>query len=280
MKGPLNTAFSLSFTLAMSEAAIASSLIDPSGDTTRRLARFWGKRLCRTCGVEIATQGGENVAWNEPLIVMANHQSYLDIPVLYTALPEPFGMLAKQELFRLPIFSAAMRGMRCIPIDRDNVRQSLASLRQAADQIRSGNSIVVFPEGTRSADGSLQELKTGPFYLAEMARVPVVPVGIRGTRSALAKASLLIHPARIEVRIGAPILPSKRGPSERDRLRNAVRAALDELCQSDASDGARGHDALLERERAPFGRPASATEATSSEARALTESPCSVRPAV
>ena len=229
MKGPLNTAFSLSFTLAMSEAAIASSLLDPSGESTRKLARFWGVRLCRTCGVEVATRGGESVTWNEPLIVMANHQSYLDIPVLYAALPEPFGMLAKQELFRLPIFSAAMRGLWCIPIDRNNVRQSLASLRQAAAQIRSGNSIVVFPEGTRSADGALQELKTGPFYLAEMARVPIVPVGIRGTRRALAKSHVLVKPARVEVTIGDPILPARRGPAERDRLRNAVHAALAEL---------------------------------------------------
>ena len=245
MKGPLNTAFSLSFTLAMSEAAVASSLLDPSGDTTRKLARFWGKRLCRTCGVEIATRGGEGIAWNEPLIVMANHQSYLDIPVLYAALPEPFGMLAKQELFRLPIFSAAMRGLRCIPIDRDNVRQSLASLRRAADQIRSGNSIVVFPEGTRSADGALQELKTGPFYLAEMAGVPVVPIGICGTGRALAKTSLLIHPARIEVRIGDPILPAKRGPAERDRLRNAVRLSLEELCSAMAPESTRDRRVMV-----------------------------------
>jgi 1-acyl-sn-glycerol-3-phosphate acyltransferase len=229
MMGPLKTAFSLSFTLAMSEAAIAASILDPSGESTRMLARFWGTRLCRTCGVEVAMRGGERVAWHEPLIVMANHQSYLDIPVLYAALPEPFGMLAKHELFRLPIFSAAMRGMRCVPIDRENVRQSLASLRRAAEQIRSGSSIVVFPEGTRSTDGALQELKTGPFYLAEMARVPIVPVGIRGTRDALPKSKLLVRSARVDVMIGEPILPGRRGPAERDRLRNAVFAALRDL---------------------------------------------------
>jgi len=232
MMGPLSTAFSLSFTLAMSEAAIAASLLDPSGESTRKLARFWGARLCRTCGIAVSTRGGQGVAWNEPLIVMANHQSYLDIPVLYAALPEPFGMLAKQELFRLPIFSAAMRGLRCIPIDRDNVRQSLASLRQAAEQIRSGNSIVVFPEGTRSADGSLQELKTGPFYLAEMARVPIVPIAIRGTRGALAKGGLFVRPARAEVCVGEPILPGKRGLAERERLRHTVRAALMALAEN------------------------------------------------
>jgi 1-acyl-sn-glycerol-3-phosphate acyltransferase len=235
MIGPLNTAFSLSFTLAMSEAAIASSMLDPSGESTRKIARFWGLHLCRTCGVEVVTRGGANVAWDEPIIVMANHQSYLDIPVLYAALPEPFGMLAKQELFRLPIFSAAMRNMRCIPIDRDNVRQSLASLRKAAEQIRGGNSIVVFPEGTRSADGSLQDLKTGPFYLAEMARVPIVPVGIRGTRHALPKSRVLVRPARVEVNVGDPIVPGRRGPAERDRLRNEVHAALRTLiCEEPA----------------------------------------------
>src|SRR5262249_43328118 len=156
---PLNTAFSLSFTLAMSEAAVATSLFDPSGQTTRKLARFWGIEMCRVCGVEVSARGGEKVEWDKPLIVMANHQSYFDIPVLYAALPEPFGMLAKQELFRLPVFSAAMRGMRCVPIDRGNRRQSFESLRKAADQVRSGNSIVVFPEGTRSVDGGVQELK-------------------------------------------------------------------------------------------------------------------------
>jgi 1-acyl-sn-glycerol-3-phosphate acyltransferase len=226
MIGPLNTAFSLSFTLAMSEAAIASSLLDPSGVTTRRLARFWGRNMCRVCGIEVSTEGGNDVEWTRPVIVMANHQSYFDIPVLYAALPEPFGMLAKQELFRLPVFSAAMRGMRCVPIDRGNRRQSFESLRQAAEQVRSGNSIVVFPEGTRSPDGRIQELKKGPFHLAEMARVPIVPVGIRGTRQALARDGVLVRSAKVHVSIGAPILTGKGGQGARDRTRDAVHAAL------------------------------------------------------
>lgn len=229
MIGPLNTAFSLSFTLAMSEAAVAASLLDPSGRTTRRLARLWGRQMCRVCGIEVSARGGEKVAWQEPLIVMANHQSYFDIPVLYSALPEPFGMLAKQELFRVPVFSAAMRGLRCVPIDRGNRRQSFVSLRQAADQVRSGNSIVVFPEGTRSPDGSIHELKKGPFYLAEMAGVPIVPVGIRGTRSALAKDHLLVRSAMVEVNIGSPLVQDRKGQPARDRLREGVRQALVEL---------------------------------------------------
>jgi len=185
--------------------------------------------MCRVCGVEVSSSGGEAVAWDKPLIVMANHQSYFDIPVLYATLPEPFGMLAKQELFRVPVFSAAMRGMRCVPIDRGNRRQSFDSFRHAAEQVRLGNSIVVFPEGTRSNDGYVHELKKGPFYLAEMANVPIVPVGIHGTRDALAKDQLVVRSARVEVTIGAPLVQSEAGQGARDKMRQAVRSALVEL---------------------------------------------------
>jgi 1-acyl-sn-glycerol-3-phosphate acyltransferase len=236
MIAPLNTAFSLSFTLAMSEAAVAASLIDPSGESTRRLARLWGKQMCRVCGVTVLSRGGQDVRWNQPLIVMANHQSYFDIPVLYATLPHPFGMLAKQELFRVPVFSAAMRGMRCVPIDRGNRRQSFESLKRAADQVRDGSSIVVFPEGTRSADGRVQQLKKGPFYLVEIAGVPVVPVGIRGTRQALAKNGLLVHGATVEVSIGSPLVQVKKGQGARDGLREAVRSALIELSGDTKAD--------------------------------------------
>jgi len=232
MFGLVNTAFSLFFTLAMSEAAIAASLLDPSGRTTRKLARFWGSRMCRVCGIDVSTRGGHDVAWERPLIVMANHQSYFDIPVLYNVLPEPLGMLAKKELFRVPVFNAAMRGLRCLPIDRANRMQSFESLRIAADQVRSGNSIVVFPEGTRSGDGKVLELKKGPFHLAKMAGVPIVPVGIRGTRDALAKDGVLVRRAHVDVTIGSPIVQVRVGQDARDHTRDAVRAALVELSEA------------------------------------------------
>jgi 1-acyl-sn-glycerol-3-phosphate acyltransferase len=202
--GLFSTAFSLSFTLLMSQVAIVSTRLDPSGERTRRYARFWGKSLCRTCGIRLTVRGGQGIDWSRPVIVMANHQSYIDIPVLYAALPDAPGMLAKRELFRVPVFGAAMRAMRCIPIDRNNRRQSFESLRQAADLVRKGNSIVVFPEGTRSPDGCIQELKKGPFHLVDMAAVPVVPVGIRGTRAALARDGVLVRSADVEVAVGLP----------------------------------------------------------------------------
>jgi 1-acyl-sn-glycerol-3-phosphate acyltransferase len=213
----------------MSEAAMASMVWDPSGKLVRRLAKFWGTRMCQTCGIDLTVCGGERIDWDRPLVVMANHQSYFDIPVLYAALPRTFGMLAKKELFRLPVFRTAMSGMRCVPIDRGNRRQSFASLRSAAVQVKTGSSIVVFPEGTRSTDGRIQPLKKGPFYLVEMAQVPIVPIGIRGTRDALPKDRLLVHGASVTVSIGEPLMQTRKGQGARDTLRESVRRALIDL---------------------------------------------------
>jgi len=229
MISPLNTSFSLAFTVAMSEAAAAGSLVDRSGGLPSRVARFWGVNICRACGIRLSVRGTESVDWDKPFLIMANHQSYFDIPVLYASLPRAFGMLAKKELFRVPVFSSAMRGVRCIPIDRSNRRQSLESIRGAAEQVRSGKSIVVFPEGTRSPDGKIHDLKKGPFYLAQMAGVPIVPVGIRGTRQVLAKGAVLVRSGDVSVSVGVPLEVDATGQNERERLREAVRAAFAEL---------------------------------------------------
>lgn len=234
MRGPLHTAFALSFTFGMSVTGVAASSVDRSGWLTRGVARAWGTYLCRVCGVPVTVRGGEAVDWSGTFIVMANHQSYFDIPVLYASLPRACGMLAKKELFRLPVFRSAMKGVGCVPIDRSNRRQSLDSLREAAEQVRCGQPIVVFPEGTRSPDGRVYPLKKGAFHLAEMAQVPIVPVGINGTRNVLARETLIIRGAPVNVTIGRPLLQEKKGPVGRERLRKAVQEALAELSGYDA----------------------------------------------
>lgn len=228
MIGPLNTAFCVGFTLVMSNYAVASAIVDPSGNDVRRATKFWGEQLCRRCEVEVRTRGGESVAWSEPLVVMANHQSLFDIPVLYAALPKAFGMLAKQELFRVPFFGAAMREVGCVPIDRDDRRSSRESIREAAERVRAGRSIVVFPEGTRSKDGRIQGLKKGPFHLVQLAEVPIVPVGIHGTRDVLSRDGLVVRGGTVEVAIGEPIR-IEPGLEGRERARSAVRERLIEL---------------------------------------------------
>jgi len=226
MFGPFNTLFAVVFTLFMCATTWVTNAIDRTGGVTRRFTKFWARTVCRGCGLTITVSGGEAVRWSEPHILMANHQSYLDIPVLFAALPEPFGMLAKHELFRLPVFRSAMKGLRCIPINRSNRRESLESLKRAAELVRLGNTIVVFPEGTRSDDGNIAELKKGAFHLAEMAGVPVVPIGIRGTRDGLPKGAVLVRRAAVHIAIGAPVVAEAKKGQGRDRLREEVGQAL------------------------------------------------------
>jgi 1-acyl-sn-glycerol-3-phosphate acyltransferase len=225
MREALTNPFCIAFTLAMSECAIGASVIDRSGASTRRVAKLWGETLCARCAVRVVARGVEQVEWERPLVVMANHQSHFDIPVLYAALPRVLGMLAKQELFRIPLFGRAMRSIGCVSIDRSDAAESRASLERAAQRVRTGSSIVVFPEGTRSTDGRVRELKKGPFYLAEAAGAPIVPVGIRGTRAVLPKHAKVVRPGEVELHVGAPILP-ETGASGRERTRLAVRDAL------------------------------------------------------
>lgn len=230
MLGPLSTAFCTGFTLAMSQYAIASALADPSRSTlrVRRVARLWAETMCERCGVEVRTSGGERVDFGRPLVVMANHQSLFDIPVLFAALPDAYGMLAKKELFHVPFFGRAMRALGCVPIDRSRRQDGYAAIADAAELLRRGSTIVVFPEGTRSRDGTIHTLKKGPFHLAQMANVPIVPVGIRGTREVLPRGSAFVRPGVVRVEIGAPIFVGE-GSEGRERARHQIGDELSRL---------------------------------------------------
>ena len=225
------------YTFLMSEQALVGAARDPSGAAVRQTARVWSETLCRRAGVVVEVQGGEQVVWSRPMLVMANHQSLLDIPVIFRALPVPFGVLAKKELFALPAFGKAIRALGCVPIDRSDRSAGQESIAHAAERVHAGASLLVFPEGTRSERSGVRELKKGPFYLAEAADVPIVPVGVRGTRAICPKDVFAIRPGRAEVRVGAPIAPLGKGSDARDELRARVRAALVELSGEAARGG-------------------------------------------
>ena len=117
------------------------------------------------------------------MIFASNHESVLDIWVLFAIIPRSFRFIAKQELFRMPIFGWYMRIGGHIPVDRSNRQRAVASLSQAGEAVRAGTSIVVFPEGTRSRTGRIQAFKKGPFVVAQQAGVPIVPIAISGSAS-------------------------------------------------------------------------------------------------
>ena len=201
MKGPLNTAFSLSFTFAMSEAAVASSLLDPTGDTTRKLARFWGTRLCRACGVEIATVGGEGVAWSEPLtmsiIRACSYTGPASLPFRAVRNVGQAGAIPPADLQR-------GHARLALHSHRPGQRAAKLSFRQAAGS-DSSQLDRRLSRGTRSVDGSLQGQDGAVLLGGNGPRRS--PVGIRGTASALPKDTSPAGGLRRSAH-GHPISPS------------------------------------------------------------------------
>lgn len=170
-------------------------------------ARWFGKRVVSLLRIDLVASGADRVPPGRSFVYMSNHQSDLDIPILYATLPSPtIRMLAKKELFRIPLWGRALRAAEFIEVDRANHVRAVESIERAEQLIRDGVSVYLAPEGTRSRDGRIGPLKKGGFHLAKNTGTPIVPVAIRGTIDVLPRGGLRMHPnKRVEVTIGAPI---------------------------------------------------------------------------
>jgi 1-acyl-sn-glycerol-3-phosphate acyltransferase len=157
---------------------------------------------------------------------MANHQGAFDIFALLAYLPVNFKWLAKEELFRIPILGWAMGSAGYISIDRSDKRKALQSLKEAVARIRGGDSVLIFPEGTRSPDGKIHPFKKGGFTLAIKAGVPILPISISGSREVLPRDSLRVKPGKIEITIGNEIPTDNRTMADRDHLMDEVSEAI------------------------------------------------------
>jgi 1-acyl-sn-glycerol-3-phosphate acyltransferase len=225
----LNSVYSIGYTLLMAQRAVLAAKARRSDGVVGEHALRWARQMLETCDVRVRAEGVEAVDWSEPCVVASNHQSLLDIPAILAATGRPFGFLTKKELFRIPAFGDAMLGLGCVAIDRGDPRSALRSLRLAAERVRAGASLVVFPEGTRSADGRLQPFKKGPFHLIQAAKVRTIPVAVVGTRLVLPRDTLLIRAGEVSVRVGAPIEVAGDRASDRERLRAQAEEAVARL---------------------------------------------------
>ena len=155
--------------------------------------------------MKVSVLGYENIDPMKPYIFVSNHASMFDIPTVFMALQGNVNIVFKKELTYVPVWGWALRYGHFIMIDRSNPREAMASIERAAQSIRNGSSVILFPEGTRTPDGKLQPFKRGAFSLAAKAGVPVVPLTINGTFAIMPKGSFYIKPANISVILGNPI---------------------------------------------------------------------------
>jgi 1-acyl-sn-glycerol-3-phosphate acyltransferase len=217
------------YTMVMATISLTVSFWDRDGSKQHWCASTWCKLIANTVGARVHLHGAENLPPpGTPVVYMANHQSYMDIPALFGYLPVQFRIIAKESLFRVPFMGWHLSRAGNIPINRTNRREAMRSIKEAVRRIQEGTSVVVFPEGTRNPDGVLQELKAGSFKLAVQAGVPIVPVTIVGTCKVLRKDSLVFHPGRVDVFVGEPVETASVPADRLDDLIARVRAAIAE----------------------------------------------------
>ena len=205
---------------------IVLSFFVRSGNSLHKIARFWGKSILMVSRIKVSVQGYSNIDPALPYIYMPNHQSNFDIPVLLGHLKVQFRWLAKIELFKIPIFGRAMRKAGYISIDRYNRESAIKSLKVAANKIKSGVSVLIFPEGTRSRDGDILPFKKGGFVLAIDSGVPIVPVVITGTRSIMTKGKFRVNEGQVNMVIHKPIDTSAYTRDTKAALMKNVRRVI------------------------------------------------------
>jgi len=184
---------------------IISRPFDRSARFYHWILRVWSRALLRLFGIRATVSGTENLDRSRSYVYLANHSSYLDIIVVGATLPDDIRFVLKRELGRIPIFGWGLVLGPYILIDRADARNAIASIDKAASEIARGASVIIFPEGTRSADGRLAPFKRGGFLLAIKSGVPMVPVAIDGTFRLMSRNDRTVRPGAVSVRIGEPI---------------------------------------------------------------------------
>jgi len=193
------------------------------------LAAWWAKSICTASGVAVSVTGTEKLDPEKPYIFAANHQSQFDILALQGFLGIDFRWLAKKELFQVPIWGPAMRKAGYIPVDRSRGRQALKSLDEAARKIAAGTSVIIFPEGTRTPNGMMQDFKAGAMVLAIKSGVDIVPVAIKGTYEILPKGKLLMSPGNVTIRVGEPIATKDKTSKDKHDLAKVLQEEVAKL---------------------------------------------------
>jgi 1-acyl-sn-glycerol-3-phosphate acyltransferase len=210
--------------------------------------KVWAPVLLWAGGAKLEVQGVENLPPGQSVILVSNHQSTLDIPALFVALPIDFRFVSKRSLKYVPVMGWYMTLAKFVFIDRGNKKSAIESLEKTGAQVRGGVSVVLFPEGTRSDSGEILPFKKGPFALAVKAAVPVVPITVEGTRHIMPKNSwdVAYAAAPVKVMIGKPIDPKPFG-EDREALMRQVRDVI--IDQSVALGGPGGNkaDAIARR---------------------------------
>ena len=174
----------------------------PRKKTASRVSVSWAKAILKVAGIKVIVAGAENLCFEGPKVLIANHQGNFDIPILMACLPVNFRFMVKKELFSIPVFGWHLKNRGDIPIDRKNAVRASETIQSLAQDMKSGDPVLIFPEGTRSLDGRVGDFKRGSVMLASESGAKIVPIGISGSFRIQKKGSLMVYPCEVHVNIG------------------------------------------------------------------------------
>jgi 1-acyl-sn-glycerol-3-phosphate acyltransferase len=219
----------VSATIVLGSGAVVVGLV--SQRAAARVAHLWGRLCVRLTGVRLRVEGIEHIEPGSRYVIMANHESSLDIVVLLSALPTETELrfLAKKSLFSIPFLGWAMSAAGFISVDREDRSTAAATLSETLEEIDRGGSPLVFPEETWTTDGRLLPFRRGGFLIALKSGLPILPVGLEGPRVVLPPNQAVVRPWPVTVRIGPPIPTTGLGVSARRELAERTRREIDRL---------------------------------------------------
>ena len=225
------------YTIVLGTASLCSTLFDRTGDFGHRCARAWAWLILKTTGVRVRVTGLERIDPARSYVLASNHQSIYDIPIVFASLPLQLRIVAKESLGRIPFLGWHLQRTGHLLVDRRN--PGLAIVQKMKRLVREAHSLIVFPEGTRSVDGTIGRFKKGTFLVAIDAQLPVVPVTITGSRHVMQKGRLMVSPGEVSLTVHEPISTVGVGRQEVMDFSERVRGIVCERFEEPPSPTAR-----------------------------------------
>ena len=229
-------AVAIVITIPLAGLTLIAAAIRSTSPLIDKFARTWARGLVAAAGIDLRIENVERIDAAKRYVIVANHYSYLDIPCLFSAIPQPIRFMAKASLFKIPIFGWSLARAGFIPIDRKNRRTAVKSFDLAADRIRKGNTIVIFPEEGRSRTREMKPFQRGAFLLAIKSQKTIIPIAIDSTYDVWPVGAFWkLKPGRVTLRVGTPIETEKLTVRDKDRILNEARTQVQALLFGDTA---------------------------------------------
>ena len=225
LRSTIAVVFLAFYILLMGPIFILHCLLTGSPELMFKMAVRGARIAMFICGIKVVTRGQEHIP-SGACIFVANHTSNVDPPAVVFSIPRRVAMLGKKEVFSVPILGTVLKLGGFVPVDRDNREAAIASVDQGLEELRRGLSYLIFPEGTRSADGRMRPFKKGSFVMAIRGQVPIVPVSVIGAHLVMPKGEIAAHPGSVTVLIHPPVSVAGYTMHDRGALAVAVQAIV------------------------------------------------------